>query len=113
MDEKTELPVRFQEIPEFDQTQEAVVQLAPEVREDEVFYPVAVIKLPVEDSSSLDAPISGGKVVDTSDQALPISEDGTTSLAELAAAGYEVREIVEDDSVLSEETANTASISQG
>ncbi len=86
MDEKIELPVRFQEIPDFDQTTQAVVQLAAEVREDEIFYPIAVIDLPEEDANSEMA----DKSTDSEQQTLPISDDGTTTVTELVDAGFEV-----------------------
>lgn len=91
----------YQDIPEFDQTTECVVQLEPEVREYEVFYPCAVVKLPAEaiQDEVIAAPIEKGlptgKVMPVDARSLPISEDGTVSREDLIAQGWEIREVEE------------------
>jgi hypothetical protein len=38
----------YEQIPEFDQSQQMVVQLPPEEREDEIYYGVQIVDLPDE-----------------------------------------------------------------
>jgi hypothetical protein len=86
------LPIVYQDIPEFDQCTQCVVQLEAEVGEDEVFYPCAVVTLPAEEDA----------------KSLPISEIGTTSIAELEASGFVVEKVaVEVVDVVKEATDGT------
>ena len=84
--EPMELPIRYQEIPEFDQGSECVVQLEAEVRDYEVFYPIAVVTRSVDE-------------IGIDSNPLILSEDGTTSREHLITDGWQVKEIVEDETL--------------
>lgn len=90
---------KYQAIPKFDQETEMVVQLVPEVRDDCVYYPCQIVKIPAEQLLEKSAEI----IIDEKEQIakepveykiLPVSKIGLTTKALMTEAGFEVVEPV-------------------